>query len=168
MDDWTAPGWLVLSALAAVLSVVLLLVLVLVRTRAQTTRELSKAHAETALLRGQVAEIEKRLALPRIAVRDHPDYVITDLGEQESPDRAPAPRLEAPLFADLVLRETVVQAASLVHGLRRALAAESRNRIRFEMRREVRASRKRRRREMKGYAQRARAGRGPLADGDAA
>ena len=43
------------------------------------------------------------------------------------------------LFADLVLRETVVKAASLAHGVRRALDPETRNRIRFEMRREVEA-----------------------------
>ena len=49
------------------------------------------------------------------------------------------------LFADLVLRETVVKAAALVHGLRRALAPETRNRIRFEMRREVKRARKQRR-----------------------
>jgi hypothetical protein len=48
-----------------------------------------------------------------------------------------------------VLRETVVQAASLAHGLRRALAPEMRNRIRFEMRREVKRSRKQRRADLK-------------------
>jgi hypothetical protein len=54
-----------------------------------------------------------------------------------------------PLFADLVLRESVVQAASLASGLRRALAPETRNRIRFEMKREVKRARKQRRADLR-------------------
>ena len=45
--------------------------------------------------------------------------------------------------------EPLVKALALGHGVRRALSAESRNRIRFEMRREVRRARKVRRKEMK-------------------
>jgi hypothetical protein len=48
-----------------------------------------------------------------------------------------------------VLRETVVKAASLAHGLRRGLAPATRNRIRFEMKQEVRRSRKQRRADLK-------------------
>ena len=48
-----------------------------------------------------------------------------------------------------MLRETVVQAASLFHGVRRALSPENRNRIRFEMRREVKRSRKQRRADLR-------------------
>ncbi len=48
-----------------------------------------------------------------------------------------------------MLRETVVKAASLAHGVRRALSPESRNRIRFEVRREVRRSRKQRRSDLR-------------------
>ena len=58
-------------------------------------------------------------------------------------------RVDSALFADLVLRETVVKAASLTHGLRRALAPEVRNRIRFEMGREVKRARKQRRADLK-------------------
>ncbi len=57
--------------------------------------------------------------------------------------------MPAPLFADIVLRETVVQAAALAAGLRRALSPESRNRIRFEMRREVKRARKQRRADLR-------------------
>jgi hypothetical protein len=42
-----------------------------------------------------------------------------------------------------------VKAVSFGHGLRRAMSAESRNRIWFEVRREVRRARKQRRRETK-------------------
>ena len=63
--------------------------------------------------------------------------------------RRPAPPVPGPLFADLVLRESVVQAASLASGLRRALAPETRNRIRFEMKREVKRARKQRRADLR-------------------
>jgi hypothetical protein len=52
-------------------------------------------------------------------------------------------------FADIVLRETVVKAASLAHGVRRGLAPATRNRIRFEMKQEVRRARKQRRADLK-------------------
>ena len=44
-----------------------------------------------------------------------------------------------------------VKAASLGYGVRRALAPETRNRIRFEMRREVKRSRRQRRAELKEF-----------------
>ena len=81
---------------------------------------------------------------------DQREYVITHLGEPEV-EAVPvaAPALPTSLFADIVLRETVVQAASLFHGVRRALSPENRNRIRFEMRREVKRSRKQRRADIR-------------------
>jgi hypothetical protein len=81
---------------------------------------------------------------------EQPDYVITHLGEPEQEQEVEAVPTVAPgLFADLVLRETVVQTASLLHGVRRALSPETRNRIRFEMRREVKRSRKQRRADLR-------------------
>ena len=78
------------------------------------------------------------------------EYVITHLGQPEpEPEVEAVPTVAPGLFADLVLRETVVQAASLFHGVRRALAPEMRNRIRFEMRREVKRSRKQRRSDLR-------------------
>jgi hypothetical protein len=141
MLQWIVPATTaVLGLLALALSVTLL------RVRARTDRELAEARAEAASLRGQVAEIERRLAAPapRPAATE---YVITHLGE---PDPAPSPpAIDRTLFADLVLRESAVKAASLGHGLRRALSPETRNRIRFEMRREVRRSRKQRRADLR-------------------
>ncbi len=43
----------------------------------------------------------------------------------------------------------MIRIGSLSHGVRRALSAEARNRIRFEMRREVKRSRKHRRMEQR-------------------
>jgi len=57
--------------------------------------------------------------------------------------------LDGAAFADVVLKETVVKAASLAHGVRRGLAPATRNRIRFEMKQEVRRSRKQRRADLK-------------------
>jgi hypothetical protein len=112
-----------------------------------------------------LAELRERLAvLERAATRpDHTsraaaeqEYVITRLGEaglgegEPEPDRTPARvSVKAPAFADAVLRESVVQTASLAHGLRRALAPETRNRIRFEMKRELKRTRKARKAEVK-------------------
>ena len=78
------------------------------------------------------------------------EYVITHVGEVErEPEIEAVPPVAPGLFADIVLRETVVQTASLFHGVRRALSPENRNRIRFEMRREVKRSRKQRRADVR-------------------
>ena len=58
-------------------------------------------------------------------------------------------RIDGALFADIVARESAIRAAGIAHGLRRALAPEARNRIRFEMKREVKRSRKQRRADLK-------------------
>ena len=57
--------------------------------------------------------------------------------------------VDAAAFADTCSSETVVKAASLAHGVRRGLAPATRNRIRFEMKQEVRGSRKQRRADLK-------------------
>ena len=85
-------------------------------------------------------------------------YVITGFPEG-GPDRGAtsqpavaagvAEPIDGRLFADIVARETVVRAGGLLHGLRRALDPETRNRIRFEMRRELKRSRKQRRADLK-------------------
>jgi len=80
--------------------------------------------------------------------RDHADadeFVITRLGVE--PEGEPVPTVEPRLFADLVLRESVVKAAALAYGVRRGLAPANRNRIWFEMRREVKRARKERKAE---------------------
>jgi hypothetical protein len=173
MQQWIAPG------VMAVLVVVLLVLLV--RERARTARVLRAAHDEAASLRHRVDEVERRLAVPsgssvasgssgqQPAPQLQPEYVITHLGEVQpesaagqAPEVAPG-GVDRALFADLVLRETVVKAASLTHGLRRALGAETRHRIRYEVRSQTRAARKQRRRELRDLARRQRSG-DPTAD----
>ncbi|MGZ4447174.1 MAG: hypothetical protein ACXVEC_10775 [Nocardioides sp.] len=145
MQQWIVP---------AVTGVLALLALVLAvawwRSRAGTVRELASARAEAAALRAQVEEIERRLAAterPRPVLEQ--GYVITRLGENDPEPAVPVERVDGALFADLVLRETVVKAASLAHGVRRALAPETRHRIRFEVRREVKRARKQRRSDLR-------------------
>ncbi|MCW2793678.1 MAG: hypothetical protein JWO76_2776 [Nocardioides sp.] len=137
------------SVLGALALLALVLAIVLMLGRARTERELRAAHAEAASLRARLDDVERRLAAPvrhREPPADPPEYVITHLGDT---DEATQARIEPALFADLVLRETVVRAASLAHGVRVALAPEVRNRIRFEVRREIRRARKQRRAELK-------------------
>ena len=73
------------------------------------------------------------------------EYVITRLGAE--PEAEPAPTMEPRLFADIVLRESVVKAASFAYGVRRGLSPANRNRIWFEVRREVKRARKQRKAE---------------------
>jgi hypothetical protein len=157
MQEWIVP-----AALGALTLASLVIAVVLARSRATTARELRSVHAEVASLRAQVDDFERRPTSPgRPRADEDPDFVITRLVEGDAltttePATATATepggaveRVDSALFADLVLRETVVKAASLTHGLRRALAPESRNRIRFEMGREVKRARKQRRAEVK-------------------
>jgi hypothetical protein len=97
---------------------------------------------------GQLAPVDLQLG-SRGADEPPVEYVITMVGEPEPEVPEPVPTVPAPVFADLLLKESVVQTASLFQGLRRALAPETRNRIRFHMRQEVKRSRKQRRAELR-------------------
>lgn len=145
-QQWTMPAWLVLATAAALVATALLAIAALVarrRGRAVLSAESRAARAECAELRSRVESLEQALSAPV------PDagYLITRLGDE--PEQAPGAAVEAPLFADQVLRESVLHAAGLVHGLRRALSPETQARIRFEMRREVKRSRKQRRADLR-------------------
>lgn len=151
-QQWTAPAWAVVALVAGVLVALLVLVVLVASTR----RALVRAQDGSLALAGRLDELEQRLAAPAgtppgvstsTVVADR-EYVITHLGEEPEPAVA-APVVPAPVFADLVLRESVVQAATLAAGLRRALSPETRHRIRFEMRREVKRARKQRRADLR-------------------
>ena len=106
----------------------------------------------TRRLAARIDELEAERSTPRTSVEqvasEPATYVITGLSEVDETTVIPA-RIDGALFADIVARESVVKAAGLAHGLRRALSPETRNRIRFEMKREVRRSRKQRRADLK-------------------
>ncbi|MGB0098870.1 MAG: hypothetical protein WBP61_01190 [Nocardioides sp.] len=140
--------WIMLAAVGLLALVALALAVALRHARRRTERELAASRAETADLQLQLEALARRVDRSRPVAGRESDYVITDLGGDTGAEPQPsevAPSVGAALFADLVLRESVVKAAGLAHGVRRALDAESRNRIRFEMRREIRRARKQRR-----------------------
>lgn len=143
-QQWTMPAWLVLAS-AACLVLLVVLALAAIRWGMRATRSLAAREAESAALGRQVEEIRHRLAGERpVATREEGDFVITALGDEQ-----PAPVVAPALFADIVLRESVVRSASLLHGLRRALSPQARDRIRSEVRREVKRSRRQRRTQQK-------------------
>jgi type II secretory pathway pseudopilin PulG len=154
MQDVSVPVWAVAVAVAGLLLAVALLTFVVIRGRRRVARQLDAARAEAEALRVQVEEIQRRLE-ERQLPGEQREYVITGLDTSSLVPRddysttGHVPTVPAPLFADMVLRESVVQAAALAAGLRRALSPESRNRIWFEMRREVKRARKQRRADLR-------------------
>jgi hypothetical protein len=139
--------------LVAVTAVLAALVLVLVTLVLRLTRRIDRLEAASASRRGSWSESgAEESHLPHLDEDEAapPEFVITRIGEVEAePAPESAPTVPAPVFADLLLKETVVQTASLFQGLRRALDPETRNRIRFHMRQEVKRSRKQRRAELR-------------------
>jgi hypothetical protein len=136
-----------------VLLVVTGVLAVLVGVLAWRVHRLERQVAARPLPSSDAKVLAEDLDRPATSVDARPralEYVITRMGEPEVEEPAPtATTVAAPVFADLLLKETVVQTASLFHGLRRALAPETRNRIRFQMRQEVKRSRKQRRAELR-------------------
>ena len=155
-NELAVPSWLAVAALVALVVLVVavwMLARSVRRSRSQTEELLATAAGDAEALRAELAGIQETLlhtagdstAPGRVPVAtvDEREYVITELAQRSGP-RVPARVVPAPLFADILLRESVIKTASLAAGLRRALSPEVRNRIRFEMRREVKRSRKER------------------------
>jgi hypothetical protein len=136
-------------AATGALAIALALVAVLLAVRAQ--RRAARAEARVVALAERLAALESPApeAEGERVVPAPSAFVITRMDGPE-PGRVPVARpIEGRLFADIVARETVVKAASWTHGLRRALSSESRNRIRFEVRRETKRAGRARRTETK-------------------
>lgn len=142
---WLAAGALALGLVLVV--AVVLLSLALVRSRAQTHSALDEArHSREELLR-RLEQLERPVGSVSDGVQE---FVITDVGVPDPERPAPVPtRIEGRLFVDVLVRETVVKAASWTYGVRRGLSAENRNRLRFEMRRETKVAAKRRKADIK-------------------
>jgi heme exporter protein D len=141
--------WLAVGA-SALLCLVLMVTVVL--TRRTWARDAAVARAALGDLQARVDELEHgawRGHAEATASATAAEFVITGLGGEEAAEQAPVAHVDGAAFADTVLRETVVKAASLAHGVRRGLAPATRNRIRFEMKQEVRRSRKQRRADLR-------------------
>ena len=108
------------------------------RSRAELEARVVAAEQEVDDLRTRLDALMTRQEEPQGA-----DFVITHVGEPEEEPAAVA--VPDRLVLSATLGEPLVKAAAFSHGVRRALSARSRNRIWFEVRREVRASRRRRR-----------------------
>lgn len=140
----------VLIAGAAVVLILLVGVLVLVLRSRSSRRDLASAllaaQAETAELRSRLDALTDQLERQSASMIrvDDPAYVITDAGAS-----AAQSNVSDRVVLSASVGEPLVKVVAFGHGVRRALSAESRNKIWFEMRREVRRARKQRRREMK-------------------
>jgi type II secretory pathway pseudopilin PulG len=155
-----AAAALVVASLAAVLVVTL-------SGRRRLERELDEARADVEALRARVEALARRDADGAEATTDPQEFVITTLEGAPTgratavvhaatdPGRATLPAGE---FVTMAVGESLVRLLSLGYGVRRALSPESRNRIGFEMRREVRRSRRARRRDLKEAKRHVRAG----------
>ncbi|HET6167759.1 MAG TPA: hypothetical protein VFE07_13095 [Marmoricola sp.] len=147
---------------AAVMLLLVALVLLVTRrrrSRADLERALLAAQRETDDLRHRLDELSGATAhghahLDAVLTTGPPnsqpaEFVITHVGEPgdaSDVEAADAVRVPDRMVLSATLGEPLVKVAAFSHGVRRALSAESRNRIWFEMRREVRSSRRRRRR----------------------
>jgi len=163
-SDGTAATWMALAAstLVAVLAVVVL------RGRRRAERELAELRSDVADLRDAVTRLSHEVDETRISAASAPavrraEFVITDVPVStgstipggsttaEGSTGNGGVDAQAPVADRVVLSATVgeplVKAVAFGYGVRRALSAESRNWIGFEMRREVRRARKQRRRD---------------------
>ena len=142
------PALAMLTALAVVVLGLAVTVVANAATRRRMHADVRSCRAEIADLRAQVDELSRTSGSPESQVRD--DYVITTLPLVAPPAASvPDDAREAAGFVSLAVGESLVRAVSLAHGVRRALSPENRQRIRFEMRREVKRARKQRRRDVR-------------------
>ncbi len=138
----------VLAGAAALLLVVLCALLVsLVRGRRRAARAVAASRADIEALQARVDALSAELEAARVHAAAAPavpqtEYVITTAGRDRElpvvPERA---------VLSVTFGEPLVKAMAFAYGVRRALSPESRNRIAFEMRREVKRARKQRRRD---------------------
>ena len=138
--------WLAVGGLAVLCLVLLVATL---QGRRARRRERAATRLEVDDLRARLDDLERARPAPTPTHATEAEFVITGLGQEPEPTPAGTVPIDGPAFADTLLRETVVKAASLAHGVRRGLAPATRNRIRFEMKQEVRRSRRQRRADLK-------------------
>lgn len=119
---------------------------------------LESNRAETETLRRRLDDLAAEAASRRASAGG---LLITDIDEPATlvPDR---------VVVSATVGGPLIKLAAALHGLGQALSAPSRNRIRFEMRRELRRARKQRRREMRAAWRERRSASSQVEEGDAA
>lgn len=145
-------GSVVAGVVGAVAALLLVALVTLVRRRnrgrADLEAMLAAAQREADDLRRRLDDLTAR-SVPE-PVHEITEYVITDIGREPVESAEPV-AVPDRLVLSATLGAPLVKTAAFVHGLRRALSPASRNRIRFEMRQEVRAARKRRKRVVREH-----------------
>lgn len=140
---WAALGGAV-ALLLVLLGAALATLVVSRRARAREQDALATARADVDTLLARVDELSAELAASRAPAPVEDGYLITTAGGPV--DRSLLPQVPERAVLSVTVGEPLVKLAAFGYGLRRALSAESRNRIAFEMRREARRARKARRR----------------------
>jgi hypothetical protein len=120
-----------------------LLVVVLSAAR-RTRRDLDVSRSEVERLAARVERME-RDATQRPVVPET-GYLITDAGTRRPEEPAGTDEVRTRVVLSAGLAEPVVKVLAFGYGVHRALSPQNRNRIRFEMAREIRRARKLRRR----------------------
>lgn len=151
------PAQLVAAAAAAVVVVVVLLALSARASRRGWQAQLDAARADVEALTARLDDLAAEPVAPApVPDAAHREFVITSLPDPGAGQEAglevvtpPGSHLTAGQFASVAAGESLVRVLSFGYGVRRALSSENRNRIRFEMRREVKRVRRRRRRDLK-------------------
>lgn len=141
----TEQVWVGATCAAATALALVALVLAL-----RAGRRADRAEALAASLAERIGVLESPAAtVPPTVDSADSAFLIHRMDAAEVPATPVVRDIDGRLFADIVARETVVKAASWTHGLRRALSAENRNRIRFQVRQETRRASRDRRAEAK-------------------
>ena len=172
MDQASLVALVSLLGTAALLLAGLVVMVVVRRDRRRLEDELGRSREDLAALKQRLDSLTKQVAPPRVVAER--EYLITNLEdgadalERRAAQDAEVTDISAGAFVSLAVGESMVRLVSLGHGLRRALSPENRNRIAFEMRQEVRRSRKQRRREIKEARRHLRAAERADITGDAA
>jgi hypothetical protein len=158
-------GWLLAvgaSALVAALLAGVVVALSARHARARLEDQLAASREELASVQKRLDGLARRLdpAPPRATPQE---FVITTAGlpdtrrEHDAPPAVPDRQLTTREFVSVALGESLVTIAAFGYGVGRALSPEKRNRIAFEMRREVRRARKQRKADLKEAKRRLRA-----------
>lgn len=131
-----------LAVTAVLLAVACALLAVLLTGNRRAGRALEASRAEVAALAARIEHIERARRTPEPVVPET-GFLITDVGTAHD-DQRDAVRTQMVLSS--VVAEPLVKVLAFGYGVRRALSPQNRNRIRFEVGREVRRARKTRRR----------------------